>query len=1154
MPGKANDDTAAMLRLRAASEALKKHWGDGDDPKVWRGVTWSEQGRVVVLNLQGISELIVLPAEIGLLGALVTLRLSGCSQLKKLPDEIGQLEVIEELNLGGCGQLKELPTTIGQLHALVKLNLGGCSALTGLPDEIGGLHALESLNLDQCLQLTALPTTVGKLNALTSLNVSGCLQIKMLPDEIADLTTLTKLDLSGCSKLKVLPAMIGQLQVLTELLLGGCSGLTGLPATFAHLGALGTLDLKGCDKLTLAPGAELSTPAKDIVVAYASHLFEPYTSSPQLEQLSQFIVASQLNKKTFFKSIITNSTHAAWLGEAVKANRSLADLAAPDGRRAIDVAVPACKERMQAALFLLGRFEVDEGSLRHRSLTSAVAAATDHAKAKPAPRMALKAMQTAGQLCAELEGRVGLDHKHTITVVAIFADKKAVDQEAESWNAVVAAANRLDVKLECTPVTDLSSQIKKHFNKPKHPTPSGLLQIGNAAGTQIAEQNSPPTRLSRQNSKLPEIVKDAMKKMAATELTGEYPFLLVMRLADRTLLQTIDHDQLAGRDFTAIRDAMDDFAYALEAMHTKGVIHADFKPLNAVFDGINWKIIDFDVSCKLGQPFGCKPPSSGYCPPEMARVLLRAMNEKGEVDGEMLAEYRASVAYDLWCFGVVLYHLCFGRPLWLTDINDNVTREDLCTLASVSDAEPLRKVLNKAMYDGERRDAPDNLAAATALLRKLLEPNATKRLAHFDSAPTHMKGVLDEPFFKGMTLDFASMEVIVQNQEKQMALLAAIKELSLENKIELLHTRKALMKGIFEATEVKTPTTFIILDEMLSAEEPREKKQLQEQLLSLKEDGSGIELAGNLKIAKERLDKAKTWLERLKTFGEGAIENNPNKVFGQIKEVFAELITKETMYFYLVDELTGLPVRGAGYPIKITKPSEIVPKLLPVMQVGMRAMSLYNGVAGVAQMVGYPVPKVPEAWRKSAQSSVEMLKQVPIYIEPSAHKQHASLCIAHSNLTSCTPTTQESSVEKFGAVHSKVQEGHNEETTTRGASLRELQRFFKDNDPDERYAGLRRVADEDGTAVWTILKETDVAAQLEKRAGERREEEQIFSDQTRTSSEASTKLQEQAAVAASTMPKGGGNDGKGSESNNSTRRTTFMTVDNNHGCVICSLQ
>ena len=186
---------------------------------------------------------------------------------------------------------------------------------------------------------------------------------------------------------------------------------------------------------------------------------------------------------------------------------------------------------------------------------------------------------------------------------------------------------------------------------------------------------------------------------------------------------------------------------------------------------------------------------------------------------------------------------------------------------------------------------------------------------------------------------------------------------------------QVLLRGIFEATEVKTPTTFIILDEVLP---PELSKKKQDQLLSLKDDGSGIELTGDAKAAKDRFDKGVTWLKRLKTFGEGVIENNPSKLFGKIQEVFGELMTKETMYFYLVDELTGLPVRGDGYPIEITTPAEIVPKLLPVMQVGMRAMSLYNGVAGVAQMVGYPAPKVPEGWRKGAQSSVEMLKLVHI--------------------------------------------------------------------------------------------------------------------------------------------------------------------------------
>ena len=195
-----------------------------------------------------------------------------------------------------------------------------------------------------------------------------------------------------------------------------------------------------------------------------------------------------------------------------------------------------------------------------------------------------------------------------------------------------------------------------------------------------------------------------------------------------------------------------------------------------------------------------------------------------------------------------------------------------------------------------------------------------------------------------------------------------------------------LLRGIFEATEVKTPTTFIIRGEVLPPELSAEEQE-QLHVLMLKEDGDlsaeeqeqlhvlmlkedGIErkkLTGDLKAANDRFDKGMTWLERLQNFG--VID---------IKEVFSDLMTKEKMYFYLVDELTGLPVRGDGYPIVITTPADIVHKLLPMMQIGIRAMSLYNGVGGIARMFGAPVLSLPEGWRKGAQSSVEMLKQVLI--------------------------------------------------------------------------------------------------------------------------------------------------------------------------------
>jgi hypothetical protein len=53
-------------------------------------------------------------------------------------------------------------------------------------------------------------------------------------------------------------------------------------------------------------------------------------------------------------------------------------------------------------------------------------------------------------------------------------------------------------------------------------------------------------------------------------------------------------------------------------------------------------LIDLDVSCAIGGSFGTKKPSSGYCPPEMARVLLDATKE-GKLVTADLKTYTANV-------------------------------------------------------------------------------------------------------------------------------------------------------------------------------------------------------------------------------------------------------------------------------------------------------------------------------------------------------------------------------------------------------------------------------------------------------------------------------------------------------------------------------
>lgn len=93
-------------------------------------------------------------------------------------------------------------------------------------------------------------------------------------------------------------------------------------------------------------------------------------------------------------------------------------------------------------------------------------------------------------------------------------------------------------------------------------------------------------------------------------------------------------------------------------------------------------------------------------------------------------------------------------------------------------------------------------------------------------------------------------------------------------------------------------------------------------------------------------------------------------------------------------------------------------------------------------MFGYPVPKVPDVWASGARDSVALLKQ-------------------------------KSSVEAFGAVQDVLDgdavDGEKQSESLRGESLRNLEDFFKEKDAGRNYAGLKRIADEDGVAIWTAL-------------------------------------------------------------------------------------
>ncbi|EOD13279.1 hypothetical protein EMIHUDRAFT_119917 [Emiliania huxleyi CCMP1516] len=597
---------------------------------------------------------------------------------------------------------------------------------------------------------------------------------------------------------------------------------------------------------------------------------------------------------------------------------------------------------------------------------------------------------------------------------------------------------------------------------------------------------------------------------------------IIMDAADRNLHQIFLQER---PDLNGVRAILQQVFEAVAHLHAKGLMHGDLKLLNVVrFRRDNrLRLIDLDAAAKIvpvggeGESYAGAKFSSGVLPPELfhelkqgeaealeaywqreskelqAKVAPKSFSERGVVKSIYIVKsfrtadggkpvfgglpyseelVHASEKVDAWSLGALAFVLLAGEPLV------PLTRDDDC--ASGAAMRMLHAWGTQPGVVVERLEKVGD-PAARDLVSKLLQREPSARLSVKDALEhvffrTGRDGGHVEPQEKVLEeLRLIKEEQTRQGEEqrKQTEMLVVVMELSIENKRELRRTCDVLLKGIFEASEVTIPTTFVVVLKKLPEALNKEEKA---KLLKIAADGSGVTL-GNDNFSlnftgdsagvggkyADTLDTGMKWLCRLKTIGSELAAGKVGDAFETIKKGLGDLVTGKTMYLYLVDELTGEPVcdPSGHYPIEITTPSDVVPKLLPVMQVGLRAMSVFNGAAGVARMFGYPVPTVPEAWAAGARESVALLKR-------------------------------ESSVEKYDVVQGVLgQDGATKESeSVRGASLRELQRFFEEHDAKKGYAGLRRIADEDGTAVWTALTDPSaVKAAIEARAKERREEE-----------------------------------------------------------------
>eukprot|EP00964_Phaeocystis_antarctica_P022036 scaffold12225_cov60-Phaeocystis_antarctica.AAC.2 len=356
--------------------------------------------------------------------------------------------------------------------------------------------------------------------------------------------------------------------------------------------------------------------------------------------------------------------------------------------------------------------------------------------------------------------------RYVVAVLAVYADE-SVDQE--ELQQIVDAAKRLGVPVESAP--NLERRLSLELAQ----------RVQNVQSVE----------------KVLSTVATAAQEPQATRASG-YPFLIVLSLADRNLNTALTHDHVAGNDFPQIRMIMSHLAHALDNLHLNERIHADFKPLNAARES-TWKLIDMDVSRKFGEPFDTKLPSSGYCPPEMAKVLLAVHNaETEEVKTQELAKYTASVAYDLWSFGVVLFNLCYGISLFNTDQNDNVSLRHLGSLAGWTPS-----LLNRKIKDADK-PATREFSAAADLIKKLLMPDPEERRKPFDEG-CEMSSVLEHAFFQvggEVTVKLEQQfDRFEKEQLKQTAMLTTIDTRTKEingRTITMMHLQRATIQLLNE--------------------------------------------------------------------------------------------------------------------------------------------------------------------------------------------------------------------------------------------------------------------------------------------------------------------------------------------------------------------
>jgi Tol biopolymer transport system component len=171
-------------------------------------------------------------------------------------------------------------------------------------------------------------------------------------------------------------------------------------------------------------------------------------------------------------------------------------------------------------------------------------------------------------------------------------------------------------------------------------------------------------------------------------------FLAMELIAGATLEAKLKTGPLPVED--ALRLALQ-IAGALEAAHAKGVVHRDLKPANVMItpDGVA-KVLDFGLAKAFsGNPIEATPAHSPALSLAMTEVGL-ILGTAGYMSPEQASGQPTDQRADIWAFGVLLYEMLTGLPLFSGESVPHI-------LAAVLQTEPNWNRLPKNLQPRVRR-------------------------------------------------------------------------------------------------------------------------------------------------------------------------------------------------------------------------------------------------------------------------------------------------------------------------------------------------------------------------------------------------------------------------------------------------------------------